>query len=326
MRHQPDDLDVRALRSALRGWGIEPERDPAYLPVGFGDHHWHAEDASGAGDGRWFVTVADLTAKPYCGEGTEAAARGLTAAMDTAAALRADRGLGFVLAPVRDRDGRTTVRLGERYALSVFPYEDGESDPDGAPLPPDDRVRALDALAALHRAEPPPRAPAAGPALSRRGLLEETLADLSGPWDGGPFAEPARALFAAHAASLRHRLDAFDALAARVAAAGARPVVTHGEPHSANILRTPGGLRLADWDTVGLAAPERDLWQVAETPADLAHYAEATGHEPDPAALDLYRTRWDLEDMTEYLAWFRAPHTRTPDTEAGWEELTELLG
>ncbi|GAA2062155.1 hypothetical protein GCM10009801_05030 [Streptomyces albiaxialis] len=322
MRHQPDDLDVQDLRSALRGWGIETAGDPAYLPVGFGDHHWGARDTAGR---RWFVTVADLTAKPYCGDGAEAAARGLTAAMDTAAALRADLGLGFVLAPARDRHGRTTVRLGARYALSVFPHEEGESDPDGAPLPPEDRARALDALAALHAVEPPPTAPATGPALSRRALLEETLADPSGPWSGGPFAEPARALFAAHAASLRRRLDAFDALAARVAATGARPVVTHGEPHSANILRTPDGLLLADWDTVGLAAPERDLWQVAETPDDLARYAEATGRTPDPAALDLYRTRWDLEDMTEYLAWFRTPHARTPDTEAGWEELTSLL-
>jgi spectinomycin phosphotransferase len=41
-------------------------------------------------------------------------------------------------------------------------------------------------------------------------------------------------------------------------------LVTHGEPPPGNILRAAGKLRLIDWDTAGLALPERDLWSVAE--------------------------------------------------------------
>jgi aminoglycoside phosphotransferase (APT) family kinase protein len=37
-------------------------------------------------------------------------------------------------------------------------------------------------------------------------------------------------------------------------------VLTHGEPHGANVLLGEGGLSLVDWDTVGIAEPERDLW------------------------------------------------------------------
>jgi spectinomycin phosphotransferase len=51
----------------------------------------------------------------------------------------------------------------------------------------------------------------------------------------------------------------------REAAESGPVVVTHGEPHPGNILRAAGGLYLIDWDTVGLALPERDLWMVAVT-------------------------------------------------------------
>ncbi|HXP18631.1 MAG TPA: phosphotransferase [Streptosporangiaceae bacterium] len=40
-------------------------------------------------------------------------------------------------------------------------------------------------------------------------------------------------------------------------AAARAPVTTHGEPHSANIIRAGSGRLLIDWDTVGLAPPER---------------------------------------------------------------------
>jgi spectinomycin phosphotransferase len=43
------------------------------------------------------------------------------------------------------------------------------------------------------------------------------------------------------------------------AARAVGPVLTHGEPHPANLLSAGGSLLLIDWDTVGLAPPERDL-------------------------------------------------------------------
>ncbi|MEU5862888.1 hypothetical protein ABZ815_17045 [Nonomuraea sp. NPDC047529] len=96
----------------------------------------------------------------------------------------------------------------------------------------------------------------------------------------------------------------------------------HGEPHPGNLLRHRGRCLLVDWDTVGLAVPERDLWLVARTPDDLARYAAATGRTPDPAALALYRLRWSLDDVAGYVAWFRAPHGHTRDAELSWQFLT----
>jgi spectinomycin phosphotransferase len=84
-------------------------------------------------------------------------------------------------------------------------------------------------------------------------------------------------------------------------------------------------LLLVDWDTVGLAVPERDLWSVATGPDDLARYADASGHRPDPEALALYRLRWDLEEVAIYLGEFRSPHERTPDTELSWTGLTDSV-
>jgi spectinomycin phosphotransferase len=98
-------------------------------------------------------------------------------------------------------------------------------------------------------------------------------------------------------------------------------VVTHGEPHPGNLLRLPGGYLLVDWDTVGLAVPERDLWLVATESADLARYAAATGRTPDPAALAFYRLRWYLDDVAAFAGQFRSPHGRTADTRQSWEGL-----
>jgi thiamine kinase-like enzyme len=52
----------------------------------------------------------------------------------------------------------------------------------------------------------------------------------------------------------------FDDLLDRVREVGGPYVITHGEPHPGNLLRTRAGLRLIDWDMTALARPERDLW------------------------------------------------------------------
>jgi Phosphotransferase enzyme family len=99
MRVPPGAVTEPELREALRAWGIEAA-EPAYAPVGFGDHHWTAQEADGR---RWFVMAAAHADK-------EGGYEGLARAMDTAVALRED-GLGFVVAPVRARDGATLRRL-----------------------------------------------------------------------------------------------------------------------------------------------------------------------------------------------------------------------
>jgi spectinomycin phosphotransferase len=206
--------------------------------------------------------------------------------------------------------------------MSVFPFESGAGGQWGEEPPPEERGLIIDLLAELHRTAPPTTTPVRPVQPAGRGLLEDAVRETNRPWRGGPYAEPARALVAEHAGTLRRRLEEFDRLAGKAG----EPVLTHGEPHPGNLLRTgEGRLLLVDWDTVGLAAPERDLWHVARDPADLARYADATGRAPDPVALDLYRLRWALDDVAEFVAWFRAPHGRTPDAEVSWAGLTGTL-
>ncbi|MEV4222572.1 phosphotransferase [Nonomuraea sp. NPDC049725] len=161
-----------------------------------------------------------------------------------------------------------------------------------------------------------------GAADPEAGVAVGGVAGAGGGWRGGPYSEPARALVAARADGLRRALERFDRLAREVRGPF---VVTHGEPHPGNLLWRDGRPALVDWDTVGLAPPERDLWLAAPEERDLARYEAATGRRPDPSALALYRLRWDLDDVCDFLDWFRAPHGRTPDTEVAWRGLEDAL-
>ncbi|TDD13705.1 phosphotransferase [Nonomuraea diastatica] len=296
----------------MRAWGVRATTLD-YAPVGFGDYHWVAGDGGGR---RWFVTVADVRRRTFDGLGL---------AMDTAAALREEAGLGFVVAPLRSSDGTTLRRLDRhRYAMSVFPYADGAAGHFGDELTASDRGTVIDLLAELHATPPPLPTPPGPPELAGRSVLELCLGEPDRPWLGGPFSEPARELIAEYAGTLRRRLTELAELA-RTAGTLGEPVVTHGEPHPGNLLRADGQWSLVDWDTVGLAPPERDLWLVAEEPGDLARYAEATGRTPEPRALAFYRLRWALDDVAEFVEWLRSPHGRTPDAEQAWTSLAETL-
>ena len=117
-----------------------------------------------------------------------------------------------------------------------------------------------------------------------------------------------------------------DRLAAAVEKRGSPWVVTHGEPHSANVMRTDSGHVLVDWDTAALAPRERDLWMLVEDgDEDLAGYADATGHEVDPEAVDFFRLTWDLKDLAEYLNVLRSPHHQSEDTLRDLEGLTRSV-
>ncbi|NGN64615.1 aminoglycoside phosphotransferase family protein [Streptomyces sp. A7024] len=317
MQERPSDLTDEQVADALRlDWGLEPAA-LAYAPVGFGDHHWTATDDAG---GRWFVTVAELSEVRDL--------RRLRLAMDTAAALAEDAGLDFVVAPVRTDRGETVRRLDDLYAVVVYPQVDGAAGDFGDEPTQERRTALARLLGELHRATPKvPAAPVHDPAVAGVPVLHEALDDLARPWSGGPYAEPARAALAEHGqAKLLAVLAHYDELSARVQAA-AEPVLTHGEPHPGNVLATTEGrLRLIDWDTLGLAPPERDLWFLeGGSGAEFAAYAEVTGHSPDPAALALYRLRWDLDDLTIYLRTFREPHGQGPDTELAWSGFTGSL-
>jgi hypothetical protein len=110
------------------------------------------------------------------------------------------------------------------------------------------------------------------------------------------------------------------------ATAAGETVITHGEPHPGNIIRVDGEMMLVDWDTVGLARPERDLWMVASENGDeLRRYTELTGRPVNRTALELYRLRWALDDISAFVRDLRARHRRTAGTEHAWHSLERAL-
>ena len=208
-------------------------------------------------------------------------------ASDTATALRRDAGLNFVVAPVATAAGAVLHRLGPRHrcrSSRPSPASPGGS----APTRPGTCRNCSTCWSGC--TGPPPRSPRAPPPPRRTSPVGPALRERGDRWTGGPYAEPLRALLTRRAGRVVALLADVDRLAARVTEVA--PVVTDGEPHPGDLIRTPEGLRLVDWDTVRLASPERDLWLLtaggdgdgrtvtARTPPPPGDTFVATGVEP----------------------------------------------
>ncbi len=259
------ESDLR--RVVERGWGIEIRHMDAVLE-GAGAHHWNASAADG---GRWFVTCDDLATKPWLGADNDTVFERLGAAYGAAHELR-NAGVRSVVAPVPARTGHPAVRLDDRHSVAVCELIDGTPGRWGGPLSNHEIAGLVATLAELHECTSP-TAP-----LTHRGLevpgrlaFEAAFAELDQPWDAGPLAEAARR-------TVRDHVEVVDSWLAELTRAHQREqhaprtvVVTHGEPHPGNLLHTPAGLRLVDWDTIAFAPAERDLWMIADAhPAALA--------------------------------------------------------
>ncbi|HEU0132706.1 MAG TPA: phosphotransferase [Mycobacteriales bacterium] len=296
MKSRPPGLDERDVAAALRaGWGLAVEAFE-YLPVGFGGYHWLA-------DGAWFVSVDDLDEKAWLGSARDEVFAGLSAALRTAAALAVDA----VVAPV----GEPVRRLADRWSVAVYPALTVLPEP----VPPDDAQRVL---AALHTAPAPSFTRVDEVAVPGTDAVRAALRALNERWDGGPFAEGARETLATHAGLVTRLLERIDATPP---APRDDWVVTHGEPHPGNLLATPAGPRLVDWDTVALAPPERDLWWLDSHD----RYESLTGRAPDPARLDFYRARWDAADVASFTIRLRGPHPGDEDDADSLRYLRETL-
>ena len=58
---------------------------------------------------------------------------------------------------------------------------------------------------------------------------------------------------------------------------------------------------------------------------DAARYSRRTGWPVNQDALALYRLRWGLDDIAEFLSDIRRPHHETADTLVSWTALQETL-
>jgi spectinomycin phosphotransferase/16S rRNA (guanine(1405)-N(7))-methyltransferase len=310
----PADLSEQTLGATItREWGVTVA-SLAYRPVGFGSHHWTVTDPAGTG---WFATVDDLHAG---GRAPGDAYALLRAALDAARGLH-DHGAGFVVAPVVTAGDDPVARLGDRYAVALYPLVAGEGFDFGGYADEEHRRAALDMVIGVHAAPAAvrDRAPREDAAVPHRATLEALLSGAApGP---GPYAARVADLFTAQAGPVWRLLSRHDAL---VADAGPAPVVlTHGEPHAGNTMRTAGGWRLIDWDTARVAPPERDLWLLGAEVLDA--YRDATGVSARPELLERYRLRWDIADLAVEAERFRRPHTGTADDDMAFEILERTV-
>jgi spectinomycin phosphotransferase len=288
---EPPGFDRKLLAATLkRGWGIAAG-ELTYVPVGFGTHHYRAGT-------RWWVNV-DATSRP--GK--------LDKALRAVVAL-AETGLEFVHAPRPLSTGGCVAAMPGGYAVSVFETIDGQSYDFGEFPDPQLRREVLAALARLHTAKPRVRPEPDNLTIPHRGTV---LDGLDREWTVGPFGEPARALISQARDHIRDLLHRYDQLVPKVLGDKEKWVVTHGEPHPGNVMRTGAGVKLIDWDTVRLAPPERDLWMIA--PEEGAN----------PEAIDLYRRWWTLSEICGYAATLRAPHAEDANTRIAWRELETYL-
>jgi spectinomycin phosphotransferase len=231
-------VSERVGKALAWGWrlsGVSME----YLPVGGGGYHWKVTGRDGRSR---FVTVDDLDGKDWLGDTRDAVLAGLGQALGTAAALRHEAGLDFVVAPVATRGGEFVRRVDDRYPVSVFPFLAGNCYPFGPFANAQLRSRALDMIAALHLSSPAVRdhAPRHIPGVSGRGDLDAFLRAPGRRWDGGPFSEAAHRLLVPRTAELAQLAAGFDRLADLTSPARADPVITHGEPHPANLMSVSG--------------------------------------------------------------------------------------
>ncbi len=318
---RPVDLKDSDLQNCLaENWGIEASV-LQYQPVGFGSHHWlvTTEERSA-----WFVTVDDLrtwsdSPSEPLGEAFSRLARAFCCAH-----ILEEAGLEFVVGPEPTLDGSSMAHLGSFYSVVVHRYVVGQpAGENGKYTDPNERLAMASHLVTLHAATPRVEGVAVTDdlVLPRRSTLEAALVDLTAPWGTGPYAEPTRRLLSDHAEGISRLLIRYDEWSDAVSTSS-EMVITHGEPHAANVLVTDQGLKLVDWEAVRLSPPERDLWDL--DPGDgsvLEAYRQRSGRELDPTALACYRLWYDLFEIAGYVSLFRAPHERTADVEESWKNL-----
>jgi hypothetical protein len=322
----PSDLAEEAILGALSdGWMVSPA-SLSYRPVGFGSHHWRADQAGGPS---LFVTVDDLDKQRRGYDDTrDAAFARLAGAFGAARALADEARLEFVVAPLPGRSGQVIGRITGRYSLVVHPFLPGRAVGGETYPTPAVRNAVVDLLVKLHRsgdvalhlAHPDDAA------LPNGDDLYAALDDLGRAWDTGPYGEPARRLLAEHAGALRALIPAYAELAETVHGDTGRMVVTHGEPSASNVVVNDDGLHLIDWESARIGPPERDLWSLsAEDPAILDRYAAVSGRAVNATGITFYRLWYDLFEIGGYLRLFREPHGEDADAAESWENLQHYL-
>ena len=320
----PTDLSDGDLEEVIGlAWGVAVA-SLEYRPVGFGSHHWVATDNQSL---RRFVTVDELSSESRIGDEVSALGLHLRRALEAATDLRAF-GCSFVVAPIPTRAGDPFVQFSS-YSVALYPFIEGRSFSFEESFSEADRDQVLAAVLALHRVpiaaiRPPESEEFVVPWLDQ---LDRSMHYGSEGGSNGPHAAVASRLLIDNEAEIRRLIVRYRALVAQYLSNPAPLVLTHGEIHPGNVMETSTGWEIVDWDTVLLAPPERDLWQLAQGGGSvLRAYGDATGTAPTEWLLDLYGIRWDLAEVASFAAEFQAPHEDTEDSRKALEILRSVLG
>lgn len=309
MKAPPADFDVASLERALQEcWSVRPE-SLAYLPVGFGDHHWRAD----CSDASYFVTLTDyrLTAK---------SPEQLEQALQAVHALR----LPFAIAALPTTSDALVTRVSPHYSVTLFPWLD-------AVLPAhEDPVVSAQLVAALHRAWRihPVNAPREDFQMPHRAALHDALGALHLPLRTGPYAEPARTLLRTHASDVRAALELYDRWSVDALSDTRRWCLTHGEPGVHNQLIAANNRRyLVDWESARIAPPERDLAALENPQSGVTAYAASYPESPPlrPELIRLYQLWYALAETSVYILQFRRPHTDDANMSEAWRNFQDFL-
>lgn len=300
----PHDLtDAEVLACVQENWASEATA-AAYQPVGFGAHHWRV---TGPGVDL-FVTVDDLFPRH--------SRASLEGAYATAVDLAA-QGLEFVLAGQTSQSGTMMVPLGDR-AASAVGWQNGAT--GHGPFASESQASAWAArLARLHTAQAPGELPRWSPQVPTD-LADRLARAVASPWPE-PLGETARAAVADHMAAIERWAATYHRQARDCDPA--TWTVTHGEPHTRNILKTARAEFLVDWESVKLAPRERDFAPLLE--AGLAWLPAYDGGTPDWQTVEMFDLEWRLDEIHQYAAWFRAPHAGNSSDHEALKGLQEEL-
>jgi spectinomycin phosphotransferase len=307
----PEQVADADVREAVRAHWLDGAVAAVHLPVGFGAHHWEVADGAGR---RLFVTL-DALGERHSAESLEGAYAG--------AAALSRAGLRAVWPSLPARTGTFTVPFGggapQSGRLSATGWLEGRTPTEADAAAPRHVDEVLAVLASLHRCSPPPGIPEWAPRVAAdfpRRLRQRTAS----PWTRGPFGEEARAAIVDRLPDVDRWTRRYFALAEEADRHRDDWVSTHGEPHFANQVVTPDGLRLVDWESLALAPRERDLVDAVDSGVATA---DSVGAREE--MLELFRLDWRLSEIAEYTAWFSGPHGRSSDDRTALAGLHEEL-
>lgn len=317
VRVDTSGVDTRLLLGKLnRTFGLALN-GLRFLPKGEEAYHYVATDGTGV---KHFVKLQGTDRVPHFERGLE-----------VAAALHDTHGLRQVVAPRRTRDGDVSVGVGS-YRAAIFPFYAGASGHEQR-FSEDELGEAVRLVATMYACTGAMTAPTLPRVMFEDEFSAPILRSLAHAAGLGPtgrrFKAQVRNLLLAEQAGVLAELETVRRLAEAARAAMTRPVLTHGDPNDANLVRGDDGrIRLVDWSDPALGPRERDLSAFVEDRFEQALRCYRTVAGPvllRVSTFAYYAHRWVVQEIADYTTRILFTNTDPAEDESAWESLTPYL-